>query len=137
MGPFGSDFCGCECLTQRMSEQLFSPSLSPEKERGSTRKSEHVNFEIRQFVDEEGYSMSESVAKREAGKSSQKGFKKRAEAHLLKCSERVLPGPGHTPPASRALGSCALRLYTDLVVLVLHKSSCIRSPYQLAHNRVE
>lgn len=65
----------------------------------------------RGFVDDERYLMLERVAKREAGKSSQKGFKKRAEAHLLKCFERVQPGAGAYPIGGPALGPCALCVY--------------------------
>lgn len=81
--------------------------------------------------------MLERVAKREAGKSSQKGFKKRAEAHLLKCFERVQLGAGAYPIGGPALGSCALCVSTDLAVSELHRSSCIQSPSKPAHNRFE
>lgn len=56
------------------------------------------------MVDDERYLMLESVAEREAGKSSQKDFKKRAEAHLLKCFERLLLGQGHTPLEAQPWG---------------------------------
>lgn len=81
--------------------------------------------------------MLERVAKREAGKSSQKGFKKSAEAHLLKCFERVQLGAGTYPIGGPALASCALCVSTDLAVSELHRSSCIRSSSKPAHNRFE